>query len=83
MGECGSVERRALREVLRLADLVVVRVDAAVEAEPDTKRARDFDLVEIPVEVDSARRFRGLGVTDSLACSDIFPEAALAGLTGE
>ena len=54
------MERRALRALLRLADLVSVGVDAAGEAEAHAEVALRFDLVEVNVEVDSPRRLPGL-----------------------
>jgi hypothetical protein len=60
--------------LLRLADLVGIRVEPAGEADADAdvEVARDFDLVVLGVDVDSARRLRGFGVTGRLALEDIF-----------
>jgi hypothetical protein len=76
-----------LRVLLRFADFVGVGVEAFGEADTDTDAdvevVRDFDLVVLGVDVDSAWRLRGFGVPGRLPTEDIFSVGAWADLTGE
>ena len=78
-----SVERRALRAVLRLTDLDGVGDGTAGEAEAEAEVALRFDLVVVDVGVDSVRRLRGLGVTGSWVLEDIVSVEELTDLAGE
>lgn len=70
-----------MRVLLRFADFVGVGVEA--DTDTDAEVVRDFDLVVLGVDVDSARRLRGFGVPGRLHIEDIFSVDAWADLTGE
>ena len=78
------MERRALRELPRLADWVEM-VDGAGEAEAqgDVEVALRLDLVDMDMDAKSAPRLPRLGATGSSGCEDILSEGALVGPTGD